>query len=369
MVRWTVRTLLAERAHVLASMGAIAGAFALVLFFDAVFAGESDQIVAYIERSGADVWVMQDGVSNMHMASSFVSDWKVDAVRDVPGVAAVTPILYLNTVMRVGDRQLFAFVVGLEPDSARAGPWAMAEGKTLPGPGEVVVPAVLRRLAGVGLGDTASIAGESFTVAGFSEDTFSMANPVAFVALSDLADIMSSFGAASYLLVDAESGVDPAELAARIEDGVEKVTALPTNRFAENDWEVGMQMGLEIVSLMTLIGGVLAMLLTGFTVYVSVARRERELAVIKALGFRNRAIYASALLQAIVLAAGGLVLAVGLVEVAVPLTASLVPQVTLRVIPAALVRAGAIAVAVALLSSILSVRRLTMVDPVTAFRG
>jgi putative ABC transport system ATP-binding protein len=355
--------LVAERSHLLASMSAVAGAFALVLFFEAVFAGESEQIVAYIKRTDADVWVMQEGVSNMHMATSFVWDWKADRVAEVAGVRRVTPILYLNTVMEAGDRNWFSFIVGLEEGDARAGPWAGTAGKTIPGPGEVIVPAVLGSMAGLSLEDEVGIGGETFTVAGFSEGTFSMANSVAFVTMSDLSDVMSSFGSASYLLVDAETGVDPTDLAARIQEAVDKVSVLPSERFVDNDWEVAMQMGLEIISLMTLIGGSLAILLTGFTVYVSVSRKERELAVIKALGFRNRAVYMSAMVQAAVIATGGFSLAVAVVWLAVPITAAFVPQVTLQVIPEALFRVGLIALGVAVLSSMLPVRKLVRVEP------
>jgi putative ABC transport system permease protein len=369
MWRWTLRTLVAERAHLLASISAVAGAFALVLFFEAVFAGESEQIVAYIERSDADVWVMQKGVTNMHMATSFVWDWKVDRVAQVDGVRTVTPILYLNTVMQAGARNWFSFIVGLEEGDPRAGPWEVTAGKGLPGAGEVIVPAVLARLAGLSIGDEVGIGGESFTVAGLSAGTFSMANSVAFVTMSDLSDIMSTFGSASYLMVDAEPGVDPTVLAARIQDEVDRVSVLPSERFVANDWAVAMQMGLEIISMMTVIGGALAILLTGFTVYVSVSRRERELAVIKALGFRNRAIYASAMFQAVVIALGGFVLALAFVRLAVPVTAAFVPQVTLQVIPDAVLRVGVIAVFVAALSSMLPVRKLVRVDPVLAFKN
>lgn len=93
MLRWTIRTLLAAPLQLAASIGAIAGAFTLVLFFEAVFAGESEQIVSYIRSKDADVWVMQKGVSNMHMATSFVSDWKADRIAAMEGVEKVTSIL------------------------------------------------------------------------------------------------------------------------------------------------------------------------------------------------------------------------------------------------------------------------------------
>ena len=369
MLQWTLRTLRAEPGHLTASICAVAGAFTLVLLFEAVFAGESEQIVAYIKRTDPDVWVMQKGVSNMHMATSFVLDWKVDRVAQVEGVRRVTPILYLNTVMQTGGGSWFAFIVGLEANDARAGPWAVTAGKPMPGPGEVVVPAELERLAGVRLGDEVGIGGEPFTVVGLSGGTFSMANSVAFVAMQDLADVMSSFGSVSYLLVDADPGVDAAGLALRIQDEVDQVTAVPSDRFVENDWAVAMQMGLEIIGMMTLIGGVLASLLTGFTVYVSVSRKERGLAVIKALGFRNRAIYGSAMVQAAIIATGGFGVALGVLMLAVPVTAALVPQVSLQVMPAAVLRVGLVAAVAAGLASMLPVRKLVGVDPANAFRS
>lgn len=367
MLRWTLRSFMMEPLHFLASVSAVAGAFALALFFEAVFAGESKQIVAYLRHSDADVWVMQKGVSNMHMATSFVWDWKADQVKDIEGVHKVTPILYLNTVMRAGDRNWFSFIVGLEEDNARAGPWRVAQGKTVPGPGEAIVPSVLARLTGLELGDHIAIAGRHFAVSGLSDGTFSMANSITFVTMSDLSDIMSTIGSMSYFLVDAAPGVDSLNLATSIRNEVDKVNALPTQRFVENDWEVAMQMGLEIIGLMTLIGGALAILLTGFAVHSSIARKERELAIMKALGVGNRAIYASVMMQAGCVALLGFTLAVSLVFLAIPITASWVPQVTLLVTAEALLRVGYTALFVALLASILPVRKVVRVDPMIAF--
>lgn len=369
MLHWTLRSLITQRLYLLVSVSAVAGAFALVLFFEAVFAGESKQIVEYIQRSDADVWVMQRGVSNMHMATSFVSDWKVNAVAEIEGVSGVTPILYLNTVMRAGDRNWFSFIVGLEENDKRAGPWSVADGKRLPSPGEVIVPSVLGRLSGLAMGDDVEIAGRKFSVAGFSEGTFSMANSITFVTMADLAEVMSTIGSMSYFLVDAEPGVDGSALAARIQSEVEKVNALPAESFIEYDHDVAMQMGLEIIGLMTIIGGGLAVLLTGFAIYTHTVRKERELAVMKALGVRNRAIYASVMVQAVWIASLGFALATVLVFMAGPLTATFVPQVTLQVTPDALLRVGVAAIIVALISSIIPVRRLVRLDPMTAFRN
>ena len=368
MFNWTFRELFSSPQQLLASIAAVASAFALVLFFEGVFAGESEKIVALIDKTDADVWVMQDGVGNMHMTTSFLADWKIDAVAQVEGVKKVTPILYLNSVFEAGGRNWFSFVVGMEAGDPRAGPWEMARGARAPGPGEAVIPEVIANSAGLGIGDKVRIAGEDFTISGLSRDTFSMANSITFVTLDDLAETISTVGTISYLLVDAEAGANPAELAERIKAEVEKVNALTREEFSARDYSIAVQMGLDIVWIMTLIGGALAVLLTGFIVYSHVSERERELAVMKALGVRDRSIYAALLLQALAIGLLAYALAVALIYLAVPLVGMLSPKISLGVTTAALIRSGSTAVVVSLIAAIIPVRRVLSVDPVSAFQ-
>lgn len=368
MLNWTLRELISAPQQLFASVAAVAGAFALVLFFEGIFAGESEQIVALIDRTEADVWVMQSGVGNMHMATSFVADWKIDAVAGVEGVEKVTPILYLNSAIEAGGRNWFSFVVGMEADDARAGPWLHAGGAKLPGDGTAIVPDIFAKDAGLIIGDTVRIAGREFSVAGFSADTFSMANSITYVTMTDLGDTMSSIGSVSYMMVDAAPGVDAQVLATRIMDEVEKVNALTRAEFSARDYSIAVQMGLEIVWMMTLIGGALAVLLTGFIVYSHISERERELAVMKALGVRNRAIYGATMLQALAIGALAFLLSVGLMLAAIPLTEWLMPKVSLALTSEALFRTGATALAASLVASVIPVRRVLSVDPVTAFQ-
>jgi len=66
------RNLGQNRVRLMASIGGVALALSLVLALDAIFAGVSNQLTAYIDRAGADVWVSQAGVRNLHMVASFV---------------------------------------------------------------------------------------------------------------------------------------------------------------------------------------------------------------------------------------------------------------------------------------------------------
>lgn len=369
MLHWTLKTLFAKPTYLLASASGVAFALILVIFIEAVFAGESGRIVAYLERTKADVWVMQRGVSNMHMATSFIRDWKVDKIAKVAGVRKATPILYMNASVEIGGRQWFSFVVGLSDSDGRAGPWRIVKGKRLPGPGEAIIPATLAELTGLDVGATVTITTKKLTVVGLSAGTFSMANSITFMNAADLSEIMSAFGMVSYVLVDAAPGVSDAALAARIRNEVEDVNAVPVETFIANDFGLATQMGVEIIDLMSAIGTGLAIVITGFTIYSQTSRRRRELAVAKALGVTNRAVYLSVLVQAVCIAALGFLIATAVAFAAVPAIEALLPIVALTITPNALAKLAGIAVGVAILASLIPARQIVRVDPVSAFQG
>ena len=208
-----------------------------------------------------------------------------------------------------------------------------------------------------------------FEIVGLSLGTFSIANPVLFVTKIDLEDIMQSLDIVSFVLVKAAAGVDSATLAARIEEAVDNVHALPAEQFVANDRRMALQMGVETIALMTVIGGVLAALLVAFTVYSQVARQRRELAVAKALGVTNASLYCSVVVQAVAITIAGVVFAVALLAAAVPLTTLMLPQVTLLLTPSSVVQIGLIGVAVAAIASLLPARQIARVDPVSAFHA
>ena len=368
MLLWAWKSLITQRGTLIGSALGVASAFLLVIFFGAVLRGESDQIVAYPAHIKPDVWVMQRGVGNMHMAMSFVWDWKANKIAAMGDVKRVTPILYQSTVVNIGDWESFAFIVGLLPKSKeRAGPWKMAKGRQIENPAETVVPDVLSDITGVGIGDSISIAGKGFAVVGLSSGTFSSANPIIFTSFSDLEDILSSKGTYSYLLVDAKEGVNPGALAQRIRREIPKVNALPHETFIRNDFQMAMQMGVEIIFMMTVICSTLAALIVGFTAYSLVMRKRRELAIMKALGMRNVFILFAVVFQSVILTMLGFLFAVVFALFLLPYIPALVPQLTLSVSISAIVRIGLVALLVAILGSLIPAYMVSRLDPATAF--
>jgi putative ABC transport system permease protein len=367
--RWTVKALLLARLRVLGSTLAVGAAFALVIMFRAVWEGESEQLAVYIERAGADVWVMQASVSNMHMASSFISEGKRNEIARIDGVGSLSGVLYLNTMVRAGGRQWFCYVVGIDEPGQMGGPWSLTEGRGDVSLGEAVIPETLSRLTGTGIGDDIQIADRRFTVVGLSAETFSATNPVAFVHAIDLADVLSLTGYDSYILVRSEPDVTPANLAARIREEIDGVEALTTTQFVENDLQLASQMGTELMALMTAICAALATLLVGFSLFIHTSHNRRELVILKTLGFTNGQIYGTVLVQAVMLTGLAFAFAVGLVEAVAIIGPRLAPILSLSITPRALVEIGIAGLVVALSATLMLARRVARVDPMSAFNS
>ena len=303
----------------------------------------------------------------MHMAMSFLWDWKADKIAEMPEVKRVTPILYLNSVISAGNYEPFAFIVGLLPDAERAGPWEMSTGRQIENPNEAVIPDVLSKITGVTIGGQFRIVNKTFTVVGLSKGTYSSANAVIFVPFADLEDIVSATGTYSYLLVDAEEGVDARFLAKKIRAEIDKVNALPHDEFIQNDLAMAKQMGVEIIFMMTVICSMLAALIVGFTAYSLVIRKRRELAIVKALGANNTSIFLGVIVQSNVVTLFGLLIALLFALVVIPFVPKIVPQLTLVVSISALAHIGLIAVAIAILGALVPAYVISRVDPALAF--
>ena len=362
MWRWVLASVLTKRGSVFASAAGVSLALLLAIVVEGVFVGEAAQIVRYLEEADPDVWVAQKGVSNMHMATSFLTDAHAEEVAQIDGVAGVDTILYLNGFLEAGDDSWFAYFVG-----GGAGAWDVEDGSGVPGPGEVVVPDVIARRSEITVGSVTELAGRPLTVVGISRGTYSMANPVVFVHRDDVAALLDVVGIVSYLLVEAEPGVASQVLIQRIEDGVEGVNAMSGAEFIASDRAMAMHMGADLIALMSGVGSVVAALLIAFTVYADTLRRRRELAVVLAMGATVGQIILGVLLFALIVTGLGSLGAVGLALSLGPILRALLPEVTVLFPALLLGRMVLLAGAVAFCAALPAAWGVAHTDPAEAF--
>jgi len=362
------RNLTRNRVRLIASIGGVALALSLTLALDAIYAGVANQLTIYVERAGADVWVAQSGVRNLHMVASSLPESVVDEVRGVPGVTTVTPILEATDTITAGGERAVAYVVGLPTAAVMGGPWDIVEGRGAVGRGEVVVDRGFARTGGVSIGDTVGVLGGEARIVGLSRGTASLINSVAFVSFDDFRSMRGGAPVVSFVLVRVTPGVSPEAVAADIERLVPGVTAQSRDEFVAEERRIVTDMSADVISIMSVIGFVVALAVVALVMYVATLARRREHGVLKALGARNRVLYRVVLVQAALSVAVGFAISLAFTGLIGWAMAQTDLNLELAVTTGSLFKVGLFATTVAGLAALLPVRQVAGVDPAIVFR-
>jgi len=369
MIYWTFKSLLSQPMSLLSSAIGIALALILGLFLDAVFRGEASQILTFVEKSPGEVWVLEGGVENLHMARSTIPQITIENIAAINGVKNAMPILYRDGLMGPKGKELFAYVAGIPSDENNRKIWQDATGWQAPEPGFITIPEPMSNGEKYQIGDTISLIGTNYTISGYSSDTFSMANPLVFLDAQDARKQFVLPTGANIVLVQTEVGVDPGQLAKSIQDQVPDVNALTRKQLMQNDYSLALDMGGALIAMMAMVGTIVAGLIVAFTAYAFVSNRVGELAVVKALGAGRTQLLLSALIQTSLVALVGIALA--LVAI-LPIQAALsawVPNVAVQFSFVTALKLGLATLLVAQLAALIPAFYVQKVDPAIAFDG
>jgi putative ABC transport system permease protein len=356
------RQLLAKRGRTIAGVIGIAVALLLVLALKAIFAGMEGRLTAYIDGSGADVIVGQQGVQTMHMTQSALPASAVATVARVPGVASATGIVYKGAfVESVGDKSGVVAVVG-------GGPVPNVVAGRAPRNGEIVLDRALADKLGINLGDTVRLLGAPLRVSGEVTGTAAISGSFAFVARNTLQTMLHAPSVVSYVLVRREPGVDSTELARRIEQRLPRVTASTRASFAASERRVVGDMSTDIVRGMILVGFVIGVAVAGLVTYSQTLTQLHDYGVLRALGLSARRAIAVVLGQVGAMIAGGFALALGLAWLLAEVLPALSPTLVLSLRAGDVLQAAVVAGAVAFGAALVPIARVVRVDPASVFR-
>ena len=368
MFRVALRNLFQNKVRLAVSTGGVALALVLILTLDAIFTGVEQQISAYIDHTGADVWVSQSGVRNLHMASSTLPESTIADIAAVPGVASVTPILYMTNMLAVGQDRSLAYVIGLPPDPAAGRPWRVTAGKAVPATGEAIIDRGVANTLGVGMGGTVTILGREFTIAGLSEGTASLTNSVAFITMDDFASLRSSPQTVSFLLIKDSAGVSPNTVAARIQTEVGGITAQTRTAFASQERQIVQDMSTDIITIMNSVGFLIGLAVMALTVYTATLARRAEYGMLKAVGARTSNLSFIVLAQAAYSVALGLGLALALTALQSAVVPIVATNLSLQISILSVLKVATVSLLLAALSALLPIMQIARLDPAIVFR-
>ncbi len=359
------KNLLQDRRRATLAVFGIGAAFVLVLVLNGIFAGAMNQVTAYIRNSPADVFVAQRNVTTMHMTASALAPSTVRRVRGVDGVAWADGLRFTTGSVSAGTNSQLTYVFGYHTASARAGPHRIARGRP-PGPGQAVVDSIAADELGVGIGDSVTILGRPFAISGLSSGGTNIVNTSVFIRSDDFTTLRGPSYA--YVLVGARDGTSPATLQRRLAGALPEATVMRRDEFARQEANVVRSMAADVMAIMTAIGFLIALALIALTLFMSTISKQREYGILKALGADTRRLTTVVLAQAAWSVALALVVAVMLSIGIAAAIGALTPNLEVDIQRNSVLRTCLSALVIGGIAALLPVRRMTRVDPATAFR-
>jgi len=174
MVSVARKNLLHDKGRLAISIAGVGFAVVLILVLAGLYDGFEEGARAYVEESGADLFVAQDGTTDMFHSFSILSLNLSERISAVPGVDAVSPPISRQVEIHLSNGHAKAAIVGFDE---LGGPWHVIRGRLTVGPRELIVDKTLASKAGLDLGSTVEISMSTFTVGGLARRTTLIREP------------------------------------------------------------------------------------------------------------------------------------------------------------------------------------------------
>lgn len=292
-----------------------------------------------VDEIGAEYWVVAEGVSGPFTSASVLAA--------TPPTEALAPLVVARGTLLLDDGDTEIVVIGHE--RGELGAPRVVEGRAAEADSEVVVDESLDLAIGTEVG----IGGERYDIVGLSRDTTVLAGlPFVFMGLERAQQLaFTSDAVVSAYLADE----DPGAL-----DGAVVLTATEVGEDALGP----LESAISSIDLIRVLLWTVAAIVIGAVVFLSALERQRDFAVMKAVGASTRSVGLGLALQAVLMALLGAAVAAVLATVVEP-----VFPLAVRVPDAAYVQVPVGAAVVGLLVALVGVRRVGRIDPADAFAG
>lgn len=350
----------------------VAASSLLALALLAAHRGATSGVAAYSGQDGFDVWVAPRGVDNLVRSAGQLPVGGEDAIRTIPGVADVGPILRTFAAVEAGPdgdrRRLTLLVIGYRGPAGLGGPPRLSAGRGPERPDEIALDRAAAHRLGVGPGATIDVAGDRARVVGVTRGTNLLATQFAFVDHQAADDALGAMGRPSFLVVRLAPGAPLESVKKAIEERVPRSAAFSRDEFVGNNVREISAGVLPVLALVTGLGFAVAVALVALLAQGLADDRRRDVAILLALGASARAVGLGVLAHVEKVVFLGAAAGAAAAWVTSAVLDLLAPTVELSFRATDPIVAPAAFGAAAALAALGPVLRLARIDPVEAFR-
>jgi putative ABC transport system permease protein len=368
------KNLLHDRVRLLVTLTGIVFAVVLSAIQLGLFVGFRRATSDVIAFAGADLWVMSRGVTNLENAVPF-SERKAYDARAIDGVASVQKhIIQFAQWKKPDGGQELVTIIGTESGAPLGQPWNLVQGSidALAEPDAVIVDELYLGKLGIrGIGDTVEINDRRARVVGLTRGirTFTT-TPAVFTSFKRALDYAQlPADRTLYLLVRTAPSADAEAIADGLRAHLTDVDVYRSDAWRakqEYYWLFGTGAGVTVL-IAAVLGLLVGVVVVAQTIYAATLDHIREYGTLKAMGASNAYLYRVILEQAAISAVAGY--AIGLAIVLVAARLSLRSTTAILLTPTLTVSLFVLTVAMCMAASMVSINKVTRLDPAMVFRG
>jgi putative ABC transport system permease protein len=314
--------------------------------------------------SGAEIAIREADVANVIL--SLVDEDIVDRIAAFPEVKNVSGILL--TAM-ISERTGVFIVQGYAPREQAILSFKIVEGERIQGSREIMIGRQIAEAQNLGVGETINLQGSRYRIVGIYEHSLAMFEMGGVISLRDAQKFAGHPGKVTFFSVSLRNPSQAKEIREEINAKFPEIHASLAGDFASESPNIQsadiLSDGISILAV--LVGGIGLM----NTMLMSTLERTREIGVLRALGWRRRAILRLIMSESLVLgclgALAGIALSVGWVNL---IQSTLIHDESLKLIwtMGNLIRALLVALGLAMVGGFYPALRATRLQPVEALR-
>jgi putative ABC transport system permease protein len=345
--------------------------FAIVMtIYDlAMFFGVTSDSVALIDRAQAELWISKKEETHLN-APSTISHNALGRVLRREGVQQACALDISVGNLKIGDTHPVQ-VVGIDPACPLFQPWDVVAGEVsdLRRKDTVIVDDLaLRGLSQSRLGEIVELNGEELSIVGITHGNKSFSSPFVYINLDTFEDLTGKLGLYNFVAVQLNPGADPGPVISSLIHADPDLAVTPASQFRQATILALVTQGVGMIFVIVFVGVLVGMLTITLTMYTATMELLRDFAILKALGATRRKIWGIVLEQAITQTAAsfgiGLAASFG-VNSMVEAASGISGQFPMLVMLACFL----LMVTLAILGSLISIRKATRVDPAMVFRA
>jgi putative ABC transport system permease protein len=369
------RNLLHDRLRFAITVSGVAFAVMLVFVQVGLFRGLLSNASITIERMSADLWVTSKNTPNVDFSHTF-SDSYVQRVRSIPGVARADNLViwFLQIALPNGGQEgLEAYA--MEDFTPWGIPWKVTSGNLADlrrGPYFFLDSSAVKRHGPFQMGEYREILGRRLQIIGRTEDALSFTTtPIAFLDMRRIQELNRDTlgGQTTYVVVKLAPGANVEAVRAEMKRRLpynDVHTRAEWAKISRDYWVKSTGLGLNMM-LTVFLGVLVGIVVVAQTLYTSTMEHLKEFGTVKAIGGSNADIYRILAEQALIAAVTGFALGGALSMALGPAMRKIDLKLLISPQFAVVVLVGT--VAMCLLASTVSYRKVASLDPALVFRA